>query len=178
MPAPRHDSFSISQDGKLSQDLHDHVSPSNVLGVQDNIARTSSFSKKKLMRGPEAEPRDFVYVYDYSENKTRRMKTETLLQQLGTDCPLIHLPYHRTNSLQRIKTSITRQFPMHWAAYPFVLVTMEPMVERLSLPGYTSIWRCDSSDGWACKNDYTSLMPSKLDNSLDESPFHFCIYIC
>lgn len=32
----------------------------------------------------EAEPRDFVYVYDYSQNRTKRMRTQDLYKCSGT----------------------------------------------------------------------------------------------
>ncbi|KAH0359351.1 hypothetical protein KCU65_g10015, partial [Aureobasidium melanogenum] len=47
------------------------------------VKKSSSFDRNKLMRTPEAEPREFVYVYNYSENRTRRMKKRELLEKLG-----------------------------------------------------------------------------------------------
>lgn len=48
------------------------------------VKKSSSFDRNKLMRTPEAEPREFVYVYNYRENRTRRMKKRELLEKLGT----------------------------------------------------------------------------------------------
>lgn len=48
------------------------------------VKKSSSFDRNKLMRTPEAEPREFVYVYNYTENRTRRMKKRELLEKLGT----------------------------------------------------------------------------------------------
>lgn len=47
------------------------------------VKKSSSFDRNKLMRTPEAEPREFVYVYNYRENRTRRMKKRELLEKLG-----------------------------------------------------------------------------------------------
>jgi hypothetical protein len=47
------------------------------------VKKSSSFDQSKLMRTPEAEPREFVYVYNYRENRTRRMKKRELLEKLG-----------------------------------------------------------------------------------------------
>ncbi|KAI4842917.1 hypothetical protein E4T45_08845 [Aureobasidium sp. EXF-8846] len=47
------------------------------------VKKSSSFDQSKLMRTPEAEPREFVYVYNYRENRTRRMVKRELLGKLG-----------------------------------------------------------------------------------------------
>ncbi|KAH0291653.1 hypothetical protein M436DRAFT_62900 [Aureobasidium namibiae CBS 147.97] len=47
------------------------------------VKKSSSFDQSELMRTPEAEPREFVYVYNYSENRTRRMKKREFLEKLG-----------------------------------------------------------------------------------------------
>ncbi|THW26083.1 hypothetical protein D6D02_00463 [Aureobasidium pullulans] len=49
----------------------------------DTMKKSSSFDENKLMRTPEAEPREFVYVYSYRDNRTRRMKKRELLEKLG-----------------------------------------------------------------------------------------------
>lgn len=58
------------------------------------VKKSSSWDRNKLMRTPEAEPREFVYVYNYRENRTRRMKKQELLEKLGTsiDCPSSYDP--------------------------------------------------------------------------------------
>jgi hypothetical protein len=55
------------------------------------VKKSSSFEQSKLMRTPEAEPREFVYVYNYRENRTRRMKKRELLEKLGTSINILNL---------------------------------------------------------------------------------------
>jgi hypothetical protein len=69
------------QDSKHIQDSEDEL-----LKQEKDIypvKKSSSFDQSKLMRTPEAEPREFVYVYAYRENKTRRMKKREFLEKLG-----------------------------------------------------------------------------------------------
>lgn len=81
------------------------------------VKKSSSFDQSKLMRTPEAEPREFVYVYNYSENRTRRMKKREFLEKLGMLFnPSISLPHPtRWNGDMHIpsenqKTSLTTSY--------------------------------------------------------------------
>jgi hypothetical protein len=82
------------EDSKLIQSSEDE------LPKQENdiypIKKSSSFDQSKLMRTPEAEPREFVYVYNYRENRTRRMKKRELLEKLGTSFhfSISHASFH------------------------------------------------------------------------------------
>lgn len=70
-------------DSKLIHDSEDDLFPEKEKDICP-VKKSSSFDRNKLMRTPEAEPREFVYVYNYRENRTRRMKKRELLEKLGT----------------------------------------------------------------------------------------------
>lgn len=70
------------QDSKHLQDSEDEL-PKQEKDVYP-VKKSSSWDQSKLMRTPEAEPREFVYVYNYRENRTRRMKKRVFLEKLGT----------------------------------------------------------------------------------------------
>ncbi|KAI4762943.1 hypothetical protein E4T52_08506 [Aureobasidium sp. EXF-3400] len=70
----------------MQDSKHIHNSEDELLKQEKDIypvKKSSSFDQSKLMRTPEAEPREFVYVYAYRENKTRRMKKREFLEKLG-----------------------------------------------------------------------------------------------
>jgi len=69
------------QDSKHIQDSEDEL-PKQERDIYP-VKKSYSFDQSELMRTPEAEPREFVYVYNYSENRTRRMKKREFLQKLG-----------------------------------------------------------------------------------------------
>jgi len=73
--------FSEMQDSKHIHDSEDEL-PKQEKDLYP-VKKSSSFDQSKLMRTPEAEPREFVYVYNYSENRTRRMKKREFLEKLG-----------------------------------------------------------------------------------------------
>jgi hypothetical protein len=60
------------------------ISNTSKHGPDVDILNVRFSFNEKLMR-TEAEPRDFIYVYDYSQNRTKRMRTEDLLNQAGLD---------------------------------------------------------------------------------------------
>jgi len=47
------------------------------------LPKKSNSFDRKLMRDRQVEPRYFVYVYDYSANKTKIMKKRNLLERRG-----------------------------------------------------------------------------------------------
>lgn len=101
MSTSPHDSCSNIQHSL--DDLHTQwkQTPSHHKTDMTAVVHSSSFDENKLMRGPSAEPRDFVYVYDYSQNKTRRIKTQDLLQKLGEFFPpFVSIPHHPQADIQ------------------------------------------------------------------------------
>jgi hypothetical protein len=82
------------EDPKLIQSSEDEFpKPENDIYP---VKKSSSFDQSKLMRTPEAEPREFVYVYNYRENRTRRMNKRELLEKLGTSThfSISHASFH------------------------------------------------------------------------------------
>ncbi|KEQ98418.1 hypothetical protein AUEXF2481DRAFT_86387 [Aureobasidium subglaciale EXF-2481] len=64
------------------------VSTSSKDGSMAHVLNVNLSFNEKLMR-TEPEPRDSIYVYDYSRNETKRMKTRDLLEKTGS-CTQLH----------------------------------------------------------------------------------------
>ncbi|KAI4715433.1 hypothetical protein E4T48_08382 [Aureobasidium sp. EXF-10727] len=70
---------------KYQMDTHHRQKPISISskdGPEVDILNVRFSFNEKLMR-TEEERRDFIYVYDYSQNRTRRMRTQDLLEKLG-----------------------------------------------------------------------------------------------
>lgn len=91
-------------DSKIIHDSEDDLFPEKEKDICP-VKKSSSFDRNKLMRTPEAEPREFVYVYNYRENRTRRMKKRELLEKLGTftDFSMFHI--HRSIEQRNMSSS-------------------------------------------------------------------------
>jgi hypothetical protein len=83
-----HDSCSIIEHGRLVESSHGNgpIEPQRPPFDFDRDSevpkKTDSFARE-LMRDRQKEPRYFVYVYDYSENKTKIMRKQNLLNRRG-----------------------------------------------------------------------------------------------
>lgn len=93
-----HDSCSAIEHGSLVESSYVDGSVKSQKAPLDH-EKPAEFPKKsnsfdrKLMRDRQAEPRYFVYVYDYSENKTKIMKRRKLLEKRG-ECYAATLSRH------------------------------------------------------------------------------------
>ena len=83
-----HDSGSMIEHGHFEESSHiDGLVKSHKPPLDDDrhpeVPKKSNSFDRKLMRDRQVEPRYFVYVYDYSANKTKIMKKRNLLERRG-----------------------------------------------------------------------------------------------